>query len=164
MTNINYTLAKNYIDFPNIPTMKGQYYLQSWNIPGFSIGEAIQSTQFGPSYEPGDTIEYEMFQGGFVLDEDLFVYESLLNLGVANAPQNSNDYRYTITDINFHFFNNTYSKEIGYLTMYNAFIKQMTGITKNYSDADNTVVNVLTCLFRFSSMKFFRIGVNTEVI
>lgn len=163
MTNINYSLTKNFIEFPNLSYMKGSYYLQSWNIPGFTIGDTVQNTSMGPSYEPGDTIEYEQFQAGFILDEEMYVYENLLTMGYANAPQTSDDYQYTITDINFHIFNNTYTKEIGYLTMYNAYIKQMTGITKSYSEPDNTLVNVITCLFRFSSMKFFRIGVNTEV-
>ncbi len=57
------------VSFAALPTI--EYWAQSVNIPGLSIGEAIRHTPFIDISSPGDKLIINPFSMTFIVDEDL---------------------------------------------------------------------------------------------
>lgn len=68
--NTNFLQTNKYsVEFARIPNVT--YFCQNANIPGLSIGEAIQPTPFIDLSCPGEKLTYDSFNIGFAVDEDL---------------------------------------------------------------------------------------------
>jgi len=57
------------VSFSAIPTI--EYWAQSVNVPGISIGEALRATPFIDLYSPGDKLIINPFAMTFLVDEDM---------------------------------------------------------------------------------------------
>lgn len=57
------------LSFESLPTV--QYWAQSVNVPGLSIGEAPRQTPFLDLYSPGDKLIINPFSMTFIVDENL---------------------------------------------------------------------------------------------
>lgn len=73
---------------------KVDFYSQSANVPGISMGSALQPTPFKDIDLPGDKIQYEDFTVRFLVDEDmenyLQIYRWIIGLGY---PDNIDQFR-----------------------------------------------------------------------
>lgn len=56
-----------------------QYWAQTVNIPGISIGEALRNTPFTDLWSPGDKANYNPLSFTFILDEDFKTWTSIFN-------------------------------------------------------------------------------------
>ena len=72
-----------------------QYFCQKVNLPGVTIGEAMQNTPFVDLYRAGDKLSYETFNVSFIVDEDLASYMEIHNWMKCIAfPENFEQYRH----------------------------------------------------------------------
>lgn len=67
--------AKYILTIPRLSST--QFFCQSVNIPGVSMGTKNQPTPFMDLYIPGDKIEYETLSIDFLLDEELYSWISI---------------------------------------------------------------------------------------
>lgn len=63
------------LSFSAIPTV--EYWCQTVNIPGLSIGEAIRQSPFIDLYSPGDKLVINPFSMTFLVDEDLLGWREI---------------------------------------------------------------------------------------
>ena len=76
--NTNYLQPTKYLlTFDRMPTV--QYFCQSVNIPGLSIGQAIINTPGLDIYAPGNKIAYNNFNVTFAVDESLKSWQEIYN-------------------------------------------------------------------------------------
>lgn len=80
------------VSFTALPNI--EYWCQSVNIPGLSLGEALMSTPFIDLYSPGDKLNINPFSMTFLVDEDLLgwleVYTWMRGM---TFPKNFSEYK-----------------------------------------------------------------------
>jgi hypothetical protein len=70
------------------------WFLQSVNIPGMTLGEAIQPTPFLDTFQPGEKITFDPLNITFKVDEDLKNWTELQEwLFALGTPNNFDEYR-----------------------------------------------------------------------
>lgn len=67
--------TKFVLTFPEVPDMI--YFCQKANIPGVSLGQAIQQTPNLDLYHSGTKLEYSTFDVSFLVNEDLTAWTTL---------------------------------------------------------------------------------------
>lgn len=159
MSNLNYTILKDYVVFTEIDP-KTSYFLQQWEGLGLAGESATSGSPYGTVYNPAGVLTYNTFAATFIIDEDWKVFEKITGMAIGNAPTNSEDYAPNTTDIDLYVMNNTYKKAVGYIRMYGAYVESIMNVSQTYNTEDNTVVHTLQALFRYQYHKFFRSEVN----
>jgi len=156
MSNINYTLGKDYLVFTGInPSIS--YYLQNWDGLGLTGGDVTSGSPYGPIYSPGDVIVYNTLSCTFIIDEEWRVYETLSNMMIANAPLDGENYNPTLTDINLYLYNNTAQKTVAHITLYNGYLQSIMNVTNAYNTSDNvSPPKLMNCIIKYQYSKFFR--------
>lgn len=155
MSNLNYTLGKDYLTFTAI-TPEVVYYLQSYDGLGITGGDMTTGSPYGPIYNPSDIVTFNTFAATFVLDENWEVYETLTKMMLQNAPLDGENYDPLLTDINLYLYNNTLQKVVAHITMYSAYIQSIQNVQNNYNTQDNTVVKNVQAIFKYQYQEFFR--------
>ena len=156
MSNINYTLGKDFLVFTGIdPNVI--YYLQGWDGLGFTGGDTQTSSPYGPIYNPGDIIVYNTLSCTFIIDENWKVFETLQNMALKNAPLDGSSYDPTITTIDLHIMNNTVQKEIGYVRLNGGYVQSVMNVTHNYNVSDNTTPPMtMNVIIKYQNHMFYR--------
>lgn len=67
--------TKFLLTFSKIATT--QYFCQTVNLPGVSLGEVVRVTPFLDMYSPGTKLTYEPLEMEFVVDEELLSWKNL---------------------------------------------------------------------------------------
>ena len=67
--------TKFVLTFPEVPDMI--YFCQKVNIPGVSLGQAVQQTPNLDLYHSGTKLEYSTFDVSFLVNEDLTAWTTL---------------------------------------------------------------------------------------
>ena len=76
--NTNFLQPTKYIlTFPEVPDMI--YFCQKANIPGVSLGQAIQETPNLDLFHSGTKISYNTFDVTFLVNEDLSAWTTIYN-------------------------------------------------------------------------------------
>jgi hypothetical protein len=75
--------TKFLLTFSRIATV--QYFCQSVNIPGVSLGEVIRATPFLDMYSPGTKLNYQSLDINFIVDEELETWKNLYNWFISIA-------------------------------------------------------------------------------
>lgn len=156
MSNLNYSLLKDYVIFTDIDP-NTSYFLSTWEGLGISGEDVTSGSPYGNVYNPANVLLYNTISFTFLLDEDFKVFETLQNMLIKNAPVDGSQADPVITTIDLHLFNNTYKKEIGYIRMYDAYVQSIMNITHDYGTADDTSpVKGMQVIFKYQYHKFFR--------
>lgn len=155
MSNINYSLFKDYLTFTDVSS-DVIYYLQSYTGLGFAAGSVASGTPYGIIYNPGDIINYNTFSATFIIDEDWKVFETIQNMAIKNAPVDGSAYEPSLTDIDLHLMNNTYQREVGYIRMYGGYVQEIMNVEQAYNTEDNTVTKTMTAIIKYQYHQFFR--------
>lgn len=75
-SNTNYLHPNKFeLNFSRLPNTT--FFCQSVNLPGVSMGEALQNTPFIDLYRPGDKLMYDTFNVTFIVDEELFSWKEI---------------------------------------------------------------------------------------
>lgn len=91
-SNIN-PLSPNGFMFNITKLPEVNFFCQSVNLPGISIGYPDQGTPFSMQPIPGETLTYDPLQLQFIIDEDMTNYLSIHNwLTALGFPQNYDQY------------------------------------------------------------------------
>lgn len=78
-----------FVSLPNV-----EYWVQSANLPGMSIGEAPRQTPFIDLYSPGDKLIINPFSFTFLVDEDLFGWKEVYTwMRGMTFPKDFTEYR-----------------------------------------------------------------------
>jgi len=94
--NTNYIQPTKYLlTFDRIPTT--QYFCQSVNIPGISLGDIKVSTPVFDYAVTGNKLTYNTFNMNFTIDEPALSWKNLYNWFLAIASPVSIDQRNTLT-------------------------------------------------------------------
>lgn len=79
--------TKFQLSFSRLPST--QYFLQTVNLPGVSMGEAPQNTPFKDLYRAGDKLVYDTMNISFLVDEDMRawfdIYEWMVGMTFPNS-------------------------------------------------------------------------------
>ncbi len=62
-----------------------QYFCQTVNIPGISLGEVVRTTPFLDMYSPGTKLNYEPLQMDFIVDSELTSWKNMYNWFISMA-------------------------------------------------------------------------------
>ena len=90
--NIN-PLSPNGFKFSITKLPEVDFFCQSVNLPGITLGSPEQATPFSMVPIPGDMLTYENLQIQFIVDEDMTNYTEVYNWIVAlGFPQNYDQY------------------------------------------------------------------------
>ena len=77
------------LNFSRTPNV--QYFCQSINVPGISIGDAVYTTPVLDMYFPGEKPTYDMLSVTFYVDEDLKTWKEIHDwIRALNVPRNEN--------------------------------------------------------------------------
>lgn len=75
-----------------------QYFCQSVNIPGVSLGEVIRTTPFLDMYSPGTKLNYESLDIEFIVDSELTSWKNMYDWFISMADPDGFEKRdHTIT-------------------------------------------------------------------
>lgn len=158
MGNINLSLLKDYVVFTEIDP-NTSYFLQEWSGLGITGADTTTGSPYGNVYNPGNTLIYNQLNCTFLLDEEYRVFETIQNMLIKNAPMDGSAADPVITTIDIHLMSNTYTKEIGYVRLYDAYINNIMDLQQNYAVPDNTTPpKTIQCSFKYQRHQFFRIG------
>lgn len=155
MSNINYTLGKDFVTFSALGDGVS-YYLQSWSGLGMSITSVATASPFGTIYNPGESVVFNTFSAIFIIDEDWKVYETLNKLATANSPIGANNYEQSLTNIDLHLMNNTYQREVGVIHLYNGYIQDLVNVENSYNLEDNTMTKTVNAIIKYQYHEFVR--------
>jgi hypothetical protein len=76
--NINFLQPTKYVlTFPEVPDMV--YFCQKANIPGVTLGQALQETPNLDLYHSGTKLTYGTFEINFLVNEDLSAWTTIYN-------------------------------------------------------------------------------------
>lgn len=158
MINRNYTFGRSFVVFNSIPN--SIYYLQKYNIPGFTIGAATQSTAYQDIPLPGDKISYSPFNATFILDEEMDVFLEIWNWIKTNNTEN------TTGDFTLYIYNNVAKKYIMKIDFIGGWVSQMNEtLLVDSTSSDDTTPRLLDCLFNYAEYKPSKInGETAEII
>jgi len=76
-----------------------QYFCQSLNIPGISLGEVTTNTPLMDIYSPGNKLSYNEFNINFIVDEQLESWKQLYNWFQSIASPQGFDERNRLTEL-----------------------------------------------------------------
>lgn len=155
MSNLNYSLLKDYVIFTEIDPST-MYYLQGWEGLGLAGEDVATGSPYGTIYNPSDVLTYNTLSTTFIIDEDWKTFDKITSLALGNAPTNTEDYNPNTTDIDLYVMNNTYKKPVGYFRMSGAYVQSIMNITQAYNTEDNTIVHTMTVIWRYQYHKFYR--------
>jgi hypothetical protein len=94
-----------------------QYFCQSLNIPGISLGEATINTPLKDIYSPGTKLSYNEFNINFIVDEQLESWKQLYNWFQSIASPQGFDERNRLTEIQNQYTPNTKFKNFSDSTL-----------------------------------------------
>lgn len=141
--NRNYTYARSFVTFNSIPN--SIYFLQKYNIPGFTIGSATQTTPYQNVPLPGDKVSFNDFNATFILDENMSVFIEMWDWISSNNTENY------IGDFSLHIFNNTAKNFVLRIDFIGGWISQMNEIQfVDSTTSDDTNPRLLDCLFKYA--------------
>lgn len=141
--NRNYTYARSFVAFNSIPN--SVYYLQKYNIPGFSITSTEQSTMYQTIPIPGNTITYNAFNATFILDEDMKTFVELFNWINTNNTANQTG------DFSLYVYNNTAQRLTARFDFFGGWITQMNDVMfVDSTNTDDTNPRLIDCLFNYA--------------
>jgi len=149
--NRNYYQGRHFITINKLPTT--QFFIQKIQIPGITIGSAIQATRFGDQPLPGDKIAYNALNLSIIVDEDLQVLKEIKSWINENAPTDTGNYDYNMSDIVLNILNNN-DKENIQILFKNCFIEQMNDIQIDTTNQDPSNPYILDCLIRYGTWDF----------
>jgi hypothetical protein len=69
--------------FSRLPSV--QYFCQTVNIPGVSLGEVVRETPFLDMYSPGTKLKYDPFDIDFLIDEELTSWKNMYDWFISIA-------------------------------------------------------------------------------
>lgn len=76
-----------------------QYFCQSANLPGISLGEVTRNTPFLDIYSVGNKLSFNAFNVTFIVDENLITFSNLLSwLNLIASPQGTNRNSNTVSN------------------------------------------------------------------
>lgn len=142
--NRNYSYGQTFVTFNEYQDKV--YFLQKYNLPGFTIGESSQSTPYQKISVPGSQITYNPFNATFILDEDMKVWYDLWKW----MRKNNND---DITsEFSLHIYNNTVKRYVMRLDFIGAWVQQENDIGDftDFSTSDDTTPRYLDVLFKYA--------------
>lgn len=145
--NRNYTYGQTFVTFNEYQDKV--YFLQKYNLPGFTIGESVQSTPYQTVSLPGSQVTYNPFNATFILDEDMKVWYDLWKWMFDN---NSED---RTSDFSLHIYNNTVKRYVMRLDFIGAWVQQENDINDftNFATSDDTEPRYLDILFKYAYYK-----------
>jgi len=145
--NRNYNFGQTFITFNEIQDKV--YFLQRYNLPGFTIGEATQSTPYQVISVPGSSVSYNPLNASFILDEDMKVWYDLWKWMFNNNKDDKT------SDFSMHIWNNTVKRYVMRLDFIGAWVQQENDINDftNFATNDDTQPRLLDVLFKYAYYK-----------
>lgn len=160
MINRNYTQGRSYIIFNDLP--ESIYYLQKYNLPGFKIPEATQSTPYQSIPVPGSSVQYSDFNCTFVCDENLRVWYELYLWMLKNNKENITG------DFTLFIYSNTIKKLVMKLNFIGAWCSEQHDIQNFYDSTmdDDSKPRVIDSVFKYAYYEPVLVSesVNSDVI
>lgn len=158
--NRNYVQGRSYIIFNDIP--ESIYYLQKFNLPGFSIPEASQSTPYQNIPIPGSTVKYNDFNCTFICDEEYKVWYELFQWMKKNNHEN------LVSDFTLYLYSNTAKKLVMKIDFIGAWCSLQNDINEffNSSTNDDTTPKLIDILFKYAyyDPKLISENTNSDII
>jgi len=142
MTNRNFLHTKSYLTFNDLPD--SVYYLQKFNIPGFSIDAANQGTRFQNVPLPGDSLRYNTFNPVFIMDENLTV---LFEINSWIRKNNTTDQS---SDFSLHIYNNVSKSFTAEIYFTGGWVSQQNDIQFDFAASDTTDTKLLDVQIRYA--------------
>jgi hypothetical protein len=94
-----------------------QYFCQSLNIPGISLGEVTTNTPLMDLHSPGTKLSYNEFNINFIVDEQLESWKQLYNWFQSIASPQGFDERNRLTELQNQYTPNTRFKNFSDSTL-----------------------------------------------
>lgn len=142
--NRNYNFGQTFITFNEYQDK--MYFLQRYNLPGFTIGESTQATPYQVISIPGSAVTYNPLNAGFILDEDMKVWYDLWKW----MFKNNNEDR--TSDFSMYIWNNTVKRYVMRLDFIGAWVQQENDIANftDFATSDDTTPRILDVLFKYA--------------
>lgn len=156
MSNINYTLGKDYLTFSGVDS-NVIYYIQSWSGLGLTTEDANSSSFYGPIYNPGGIVLYNTLSVIFAIDEEWRVFENLTKMIIQNTVFDNTASQPVLTDITLHLMSNTYQKEVAQIIMHDGYIQSIQNVDNMYNTEDNTRTKSLQAILKYQYFEFIRV-------
>jgi len=161
--NTNFLQPTKYLlTFDRIRTT--QYFCQTVNLPGVSLGEVNRATPFLDMYSPGTKLTYEPLQIEFILDEKLQGWKNLYDWFLTMADPDGFEKRDGSRELqtNKHFSDATLSILSGLnnplirIQYTNLFPLSISDIRFNSTQSADTIMTA-TASFRYQSYKYLTV-------
>ena len=168
-TDINFLITNRFrVILRRAPNMV--YFVQSCNLPGFSMGNASQPTPFVNMPVPGDKIEYQDFWMMFSVDEEMKNYREIANwivgLGFPRQfgqyAELNNSIDSIVADISLFILDSDHQPQ-HIVYFYNAFPVSLTDITFD-TKAQDTVIPMVTATFKYSYWQLDDVNAGTTTM
>jgi hypothetical protein len=161
--NTNFLQPTKYLlTFDRIRTT--QYFCQTVNLPGVSLGEVSRATPFLDMYSPGTKLTYEPLQIEFILDEKLQGWKNLYDWFLTMADPDGFEKRDGSRELqtNKHFSDATLSILSGLnnplirIQYTNLFPLSISDIRFDSTQSADTIMTA-TASFRYQSYKYLTV-------
>lgn len=142
-TNRNYTHGQSFITFNDKPN--SAYYIQKYNLPGFTLGETTQSTPYQTISVPGSQINFNAFNATFILDEEMKTWFEIWKWMKENNTENNT------ADFALYIFNNTAKRFVMKIDFIGAWVNQQNDVMwADFATNDDTQPKLLDVLFKYA--------------
>lgn len=151
--------TKFLLTFSRMPAV--QYFCQSVNLPGVSLGEVVRVTPFLDQYSPGTKLSYNQLDVSFTIDEEMESWKNMYDWFISIAGPDGFDDRKSDTNnrVNKHFSDatltvlNALNNPVIRIQYTNVFPLSMSDIQFDTTLSAETIITA-TANFRYESYKY----------
>lgn len=141
--NRNYNYGRSFVAFNSQP--HSRYFIQKYNLPGFTLNEATQETPYQAVSIPGSNITWNPFSATFILDEEMKVWYEIWQWIKSNNGENKTE------DFSMYIYNNTVKRFVMRIDFSGAWVNQENDIEiADFTTTDDTEPKLLTVFFKYA--------------